>query len=377
MNTKTSLLLLILTLFSVGCNKINISFNEALRSSSLLEPKIAKVEVVNDQLILSGQNMENVKELTVAGHTHVFKVLSRTANQIIYAVEGSVALNINLLSNLIVSSAHASSNVPIAVSLCSVQLGGKEIDCTVAPVNGQVLAYDQTSNKWKPTSIPAGLNLVINPSEPYACDETKIGSIVLDPNGALCSCSRASNAGLAWRSFTGVCTFEKVKVCPSTLLAADAADKTLHTTYSCLCDPTTLGSSNSVYGDMIFSAKSSICQAAVFASRIDPVLGGQVYYSVLRGRGAYSSGTDYANGTISSNADTAATASFILDSITNGSTKYGCKEPTYTDSGSCYGAGSDYYFNGSGMFGTCYQTFDINQTPPCSDWEIFNLGNSI
>ena len=368
MNKQTSLLLLMLTLFSVGCNKINISFREALRSSSSLEPKIAKVEVANDQLILSGQNMDNVKELTVAGHTHVFKVLSRTANQIIYAVEGSVALNMNLLSNLVVSSAHATSNVPISVSLCSVQLGGKEIDCTVAPVNGQVLAYDQTSNKWKPASMPAGLNLVINPSEPYACDETKIGSIVLDPNGALCSCSRASNAGLAWRSFSGVCTFEKVKVCPSTLLAADAADKTLHTTYSCLCDPTTLGSSNSVYGDKIYSAKSSICQAAVFANRIDSTTGGEIYYSVLRGRGSYSSGTDY-GGTISSNADTAATTSFILDSIRS-ETKYGCQEPAYTNRGSCSAAGSDYYFLESGMSGTCYQTFDINHTPPCSDWEI-------
>jgi len=76
--------------------------------------------------------------------------------------------------------------------LCSVQLGGKDIDCTVAPTNGQVLAFDQTSNKWKPMNVSGGLNLVINETEPYACDETKIGSVVLDPNGALCSSSRSN-----------------------------------------------------------------------------------------------------------------------------------------------------------------------------------------
>lgn len=368
MNYKSTALLFALTLFNVGCNKINVSFSDALTSSSAMSPKVEQVEVANDQLILTGKNMNGVKELKIPGDSHVFKIVSRTATQIVYAVEGSVALNLNTLSNLVVSSAHANTNVPIAVSLCAVRLGGKEIDCSIVPTNNQVLAYDQITDKWKPATIAGGLSLEINETEPYACDESKIGSVELDPNGALCSCSRSTGAGLAWRSFEGVCTFEKIKTCPASLNAAVAADKNLHTTYSCVCDPTDLSGGNTIYGSIIYSERSSICQAAAYEGRIiDASTGGTIYYSVLRGRESYVSDS---NGSVTTLADTARSSSFSFLSF-DGNTKYACSESAYDgNSSGCYGAG--YYYQGSGMYGNCYRLYDQNQTPPCSNWELIN-----
>lgn len=93
-----------------------------------------------------------------------------------------------------------------------------------------------------------------------------------------------------------------------------------------------------------------------------------VNYSVLRGRGGYQSGNDYIDGSIASNSDSTGSISLFFLNINSAPCNYGCKEISSTNNIDCTNAG--YYFQGSGMYGTSYQMFNLSQNPSCNDWDI-------
>lgn len=157
------------------------------------------------------------------------------------------------------------------------------MDCTV-PADGEVLAYDASSNKWKPTAV-AGVATPVIGQNGYA----KLQINTTDGNESANSCQWDMN-------------------CPNIGLPSGAAAGTW---MKCRCSAAQLASGPVVGGDAsnsdyIYSTASSICRAFIHSGfSIAP--DDYVNFSISAGKASYPGTTQ--NG-VSSSAGGAAVLSF-------------------------------------------------------------------
>lgn len=120
---------------------------------------ISSVQIINNQLVISGKGFENITTVKVDGHSlnEKFSIESKSNTQIIANSLKAFSFDVSKVFNLILSDAYASATFPIDFSICNSTLNGKGFNC-LAPVSDKdVLSYDAISGTWKPRPA-SGLN---------------------------------------------------------------------------------------------------------------------------------------------------------------------------------------------------------------------------
>lgn len=271
------LLSLMLTTSCVDINNIVVSLKDGKLQSKSSSASVSNIKIVGNKLEITGVGLNSVTsvKLDEDGTAKIFTVESKTANKIVATGSQATTLTISKVFKLILSEANASATFPIDFSLCDATLAGIEMDCTL-PADGEVLAYDAGSNKWKPTAVSGvatpviGQNgyakLQINLTEPVACNAGTRGSIALNSEAEMCICkSSGSWQYLATDGNESANACQWDMNCPNIGLPQGA---TVGNWMKCRCSAAQLASGPVVGGDSsssdyIYSTASSICRAFI------------------------------------------------------------------------------------------------------------------
>lgn len=292
------ILLVVLSFISFGCinqGKVSINIPSANKS---LQIHVSNIQIIDNKLIITGSNLSRVKTVKIHEQSanKNFSIESQSATKIIANSTQATSLDISKMLSVILSDANASSTFPINFSLCDSTLGDKLIDCSMSPQDGDVLAYDQSTDKWKPTNVPGvatpviGINgyakLTLNSSEPIACNASSLGSLAMNDDGDLCTC-KPSEGG--WINYINrnACVWT-VPACPSTVIASGLTAGQNSDSCRCSAAQTMTGSvsgSSDSYTD-----SSSICMAALHAGKINSS-GGIIIFRVRAGEASYTGTT--------------------------------------------------------------------------------------
>lgn len=139
----------------VSCKKSEIDVRLFKNRKSAAAFSITNVRVVNHQVVIEGSGFNNLESLKIKdGPTEtILNIESSTDSTIVANGQSNLTLVAGKILNLILSDAKAASSFTINFSLCDSLLGGKVIDCNLAPNDKEVLSYDAVSQKWKPRAI--------------------------------------------------------------------------------------------------------------------------------------------------------------------------------------------------------------------------------
>lgn len=138
---------------------INIKNRKSKTSSTLSSSSISSVQVINNQLVISGTGLDVVESVKVNGNSlnENFSIETKTATKIIANSIRAFSFDVSKIFNLILSDAQASTTFQIDFSLCNATLNGKGFNCAAPVADKDVLAYDAVSGTWKPRPA-SGLN---------------------------------------------------------------------------------------------------------------------------------------------------------------------------------------------------------------------------
>lgn len=136
-----------------GKSDIAIKINKK-SDVSIPKASVSSVQIINNQLVISGVSLSKVSNVKVSGHSlnEVFSIESQTATKIIANSVRAFSFDVSKVFSLILSDANASATFQIDFSLCHSTLGGAGFDCST-PANNDVLVYDQGSNTWMPRAL--------------------------------------------------------------------------------------------------------------------------------------------------------------------------------------------------------------------------------
>ncbi|WP_408097916.1 tail fiber domain-containing protein [Peredibacter sp. HCB2-198] len=124
--------------------KISVKLNES-------RPSVTNVKIVNDQLIVTGNNLDKVTLAKVEGSTnHEFQIESKSSDQIILNAKSALGFLVGQTFNLIISNAQAAATFPISFELQNGQVTAAKLHHMGASA-GQFLQFNGTS--WAPASI--------------------------------------------------------------------------------------------------------------------------------------------------------------------------------------------------------------------------------
>lgn len=305
------LISLLLTTSCVDLNTIVVSLKSGQLQSKSSSASVSNIKIVGNKLEITGAGLDSVTsvKLDEDGTAKNFTVESKTANKIVATGSQATTLTISKVFKLILSEANASATFPIDFSLCDATLAGIEMDCTV-PADGEVLAYDAGSNKWKPTAVSGvatpviGQNgyakLQLNLTEPVACNAGNAGSIALNSDAEMCICKTSGSwQYLAPDGNVSGSSCQWNMNCPDIGVPSGA---TTGNWKQCRCSAAQLASGPVVGGDPAnndyeYSTASSICRASIHTGRqVNP--GDFVLFSVEAGKASYPASTN--NGITSS-----------------------------------------------------------------------------
>lgn len=122
---------------------------------------IAHVQVINHQIIITGQNLDGVSEFKIkeGGVVTTTQIESQTSGRLVANTINNVTFAAGRVFDFILSNASAASTFNVNFSLCDSSLGGKGFDCITAPHDGDVLTYNNSTNKWEPKAqSSSGMN---------------------------------------------------------------------------------------------------------------------------------------------------------------------------------------------------------------------------
>jgi hypothetical protein len=162
MRVKKIIFLIFLIAFS-GCvadkGKIEVSLRKKDSHSTMISANISAVQIVNDQLIITGTGLNNISTVKVSGDSlnQNFTIESKSNSQIIANAINAFSFDMSKAFSLMISDAQGSANFPIDFSLCNATLNGKGFNCAAPVADKDVLAYDGISKTWKPRPA-SGLN---------------------------------------------------------------------------------------------------------------------------------------------------------------------------------------------------------------------------
>jgi hypothetical protein len=146
------LILILLACTSCDWEDVNVIQISSIKSNTKTFT-VSNIQIINDQVVLTGDNLTNVKSLKINndGTDVILAIESKTKNQIYANTLNHVGLLIGKALNLVVSSAQASSSYNIDFSLCDATLsGGSGFSCSASPNDGDVMTFDSVSGKWAP-----------------------------------------------------------------------------------------------------------------------------------------------------------------------------------------------------------------------------------
>jgi hypothetical protein len=153
---KLSLLFILSSLFFntsclLGEKKLVVNFKNP-SSFENLNSNISNVQVQNNQLIVNGTGLSNVKTITLKNNSlnEVFTVESASANQIIANGAHNIAIGVGQVFNLILSDASAAATYQVTFTLTNGSVTASMLN-SMGAVAGQILKYD--GYHWVPSTL--------------------------------------------------------------------------------------------------------------------------------------------------------------------------------------------------------------------------------
>jgi len=224
---------LILLLFFVGCiakGRVDISLMNTGKNS-LKNLNVARVEILGDQIIITGSNLSKVTQVDLkeSGMTKTFKVESATNSQIIGNGVSSISIGVGKMFDMILSNASASATMPVTFTLNNKSVTGAMI-ANMSAQSGEVLTFNGIDwgpaspvdpnlyrGTWDPTipgSIPnvamagAGDFYIISKSGTYAGNGVTYtaGDWILEDGGVWIKIPMSSNGVTSYNGQKGVVT---------------------------------------------------------------------------------------------------------------------------------------------------------------------------
>jgi hypothetical protein len=148
--TQSYILLFLCSLFiNTGCmienGKISVKFIPA---------NITRVAVINNQLIITGSNLNSITNVQVQGDSLNESLTIETKNntQIIANGNRSINFSVNTLLNLILSNAEASASFPVTFTMSNNSITAAMLT-SMGATTGQVMQYNGTT--WVPGNLSA------------------------------------------------------------------------------------------------------------------------------------------------------------------------------------------------------------------------------
>lgn len=154
---KMGIVLLSSFLLSGCVNELKVSTAAKKQNTFVgaLNVTVSNVEVINNQLVITGTNLDKVDTFKIQEGAVVqnMAIETKSSTQIIANTLSNVTFAAGKIMDFVFSNAQAASSFSVNFSLCDSTLGGRGFNCTATPLNGHVLAFDGASNKWVPKAI--------------------------------------------------------------------------------------------------------------------------------------------------------------------------------------------------------------------------------
>lgn len=125
-----------------------MSGNIVVRINDTKKPSIANVKVQNDQLIVTGKNLDSVTLAQVAGYE--FQIESKTSDKLILNAKTTLSFLVGSALNLVVSNANASATFPLSFELQNGQVTASKLHHMGAST-GDFLQFNGAT--WEPASL--------------------------------------------------------------------------------------------------------------------------------------------------------------------------------------------------------------------------------
>lgn len=148
---KTTFLTILILLSVTSCNNVGNIFGSNIVvniNDKNHPPYIEQVKVQNDQLVVSGKNLDRV--VTAQIGTHDFQIESKTSDKLILNAKSAISLLVGSAINLVVSNSEASATFPLTFELQNGQVTAAKLHHMGAST-GDFLQFNGTS--WTPASI--------------------------------------------------------------------------------------------------------------------------------------------------------------------------------------------------------------------------------
>ncbi|MBY0416008.1 MAG: hypothetical protein K2Q18_17685, partial [Bdellovibrionales bacterium] len=130
--------LILITFFLISCNiergNIVVKINRGSQKS-LTPTSLASVQLVNNQFVLNGVNLNNVTGVKIqegSTETHL-TIESSTTAEIITNTLSNVTFAAGKVFSFILTDANGASTYTVNFSLCDSTLNGKGFNCLVTP----------------------------------------------------------------------------------------------------------------------------------------------------------------------------------------------------------------------------------------------------
>lgn len=151
MNKNRNIILSLLVLFMFSsCNEAKIGINE-IHLTFGSKPEVSRVEIVNNQLIVTGKNLNTVNYAQINGSiSHTFDIESKTASRLVLNAKSALNFMAGQTFNLFVSNASAAAIFPISFELQNGQVTASKLN-NMGATTGQVLKFNGTT--WAPSNI--------------------------------------------------------------------------------------------------------------------------------------------------------------------------------------------------------------------------------
>ncbi len=177
--TKISIIFYILILIGhsilfSSCNKSQINVDMIAKKSGGQTKKsveVTSVDVISDQLILKGNNLENATSIRITGPSgfdETFSIESQNSSQLVANSQSNLAVIVNGLFSLIVSDANGLATYSISFELEDGQVTATKIS-DMGATTGDVLTYNGSS--WGPAPL-SGLSYEGTYDASNATDQT-------------------------------------------------------------------------------------------------------------------------------------------------------------------------------------------------------------
>ncbi|WP_408095913.1 tail fiber domain-containing protein [Peredibacter sp. HCB2-198] len=148
---KTAVLPILILLFLCSCNGAGNIFGGNIVvniKDKDRPPYIEQVKVQNDQLVVSGRNLDRVVLAKVGAHD--FQIESKTSDKLVLNAKSALSFFVGSALNLVVSNSEASATFPLNFELQNGQVTASKLHHMNAST-GDFLQFDGTT--WGPASI--------------------------------------------------------------------------------------------------------------------------------------------------------------------------------------------------------------------------------